>query len=80
MRGRTGICIFKEIMDAYAYAEILQKTLLPFVHEVFPNGHQFMQGNDPKHNSKNFLAASYINWWRIPPESPAHRESMAQST
>ena len=32
-----------------------------------------MQDNDPKHNSevdKDFLAASNINWWRTPPESP----------
>ena len=73
MRGRTGICIFEGIMDAPAYVEILQKTLLPFVHEVFPDGHRFMQNNDPKHNSKvgkDFLAASNINWWRTPPESP----------
>ena len=60
-------------MDAPAYVEILQKTLLPFVHEVFPDGHRFMQDNDPKHNSKvgkDFLAASNINWWRTLPESP----------
>ena len=71
--GRTGICIFEGIMDAPAYVEILHKTLLPFVHEVFPDGHRFMQDNDPKHNSKvgkDFLVASNINWWRTPPESP----------
>ena len=32
-------------MDAPAYVEILQKTLLPFVHEVFPDRHRFMQEN-----------------------------------
>ena len=72
MRDRTGICIFEGIMDAPAYVEILQKTSLPFVHEVFPDERRFMQDNDPKHNSKvskDFLAASSINWWRTPLES-----------
>jgi len=39
MRGRTGICIFEGIMDV----EILQQTLLPFISEVYPDGHRFMQ-------------------------------------
>ena len=46
---------------------------LPFLHEVFPNGHLFMQDNDPKHISKKaqeFFHANGINWWRTPPESP----------
>ena len=73
MRGRTGICIFEGIMDAPVYVDILQKTLVPFVHEVFPDGHRFMQDNDPKHNSKmgkDFLTANNIKWWGTPPESP----------
>ena len=73
MRGRTGICIFEGIMNAPVYVEILEKTLIPFVSEVYPDGHRFMQDNDPKHVSKlgqSFLSASNINWWRTPPESP----------
>ena len=73
MRGRTGICIFEGIMDTPVYVDIIGRTLLPFVHEVYPDGHRFMQDNDPKHVSKlgqDFLAANNINWWRTPPESP----------
>ena len=47
------------------YVDIIGKTLLPFVHEVFPDGHRFMQDNDPKQVSKrgqDFLTANNINW------------------
>lgn len=70
MRDRTTICIFEGIMDA---VDILQKTLLSFVHEVFPDGHRFMQDNDPKHNSKmgkDVLATNNIKWCQRLPESP----------
>ena len=73
MRGRTGICIFEGIMDAPVYVDIIGRTLLPFVQEVFPDGHRFMQDNDPKHVSKlgqEYLTTNNINWWRTPPESP----------
>ena len=43
MRGRTGICIFEGIMDTPVYVKILEQTLLPFIQEVFPDGHRFMQ-------------------------------------
>ena len=73
MRERTGICIFDGTMDANSYVNILRHTLLPFLHDVYPDGHRFMQDNDPKHTSP--LAAQFfedrdINWWRTPSESP----------
>ena len=60
-------------MDASLYTEILQKTLLPFISEVYPTNHRFMADNDPKHSfneAKNFLSANNVNWWRTPAESP----------
>ena len=46
MRGRTGICIFDGMMDGESYVSILRQTLLPFLCEVYPDGHRFMQVND----------------------------------
>lgn len=41
-RGPTGICIFEGIMDADMYVDILEKTLIPFINKVFPDGHRFI--------------------------------------
>ena len=72
-RGPTAICIFEGTMDAVLFVEILQKTLLPFIEEVYPFGHRYMQDNDPKHTSKyakTFMENHNINWWKTPAESP----------
>ena len=34
-------------MDADMYVDILQRTLIPFITEVYPDGHRFIQDNDP---------------------------------
>ena len=60
-------------MDASLYLEILKVGLLPFLRRVYPNGHCFMQDNNPKHTSaaaREFFAENSINWWKTPPESP----------
>ena len=47
--------------------------LKPFIDEVYPDSHRFMQDNDPKHTSRlanDFFRDNDINWWRTPPESP----------
>ena len=72
-RGRTGICIFEGIMNAELFIDILDKTLLPFIERVYPEGHKFMQDNDPKHSSnmtKEWLQNKSVNWWKTPAESP----------
>ena len=60
-------------MDAELYVEILDQCLVPFVHHASPNGHCFMQDNDPNHTSrkaKSFFDEKGVNWWKTPPESP----------
>ena len=60
-------------MDTNGYVSILQLILLPFLQNVYPDGHRFMQDNDPTHTSKRALAffeQHGVNWWKTPPESP----------
>ena len=55
------------------YIDILDRTLVPFINEVYPNGHRFVQDNDPKHKCKgviDFIEDKNINWFHTPAESP----------
>ena len=72
-KGATGVCVFDGIMDAPVYTGILERYLIPFIRDVYPTGHRFMQDNDPKHTSRHaqhFFTEHSINWWKTPPESP----------
>ena len=46
--GATPIVILTGTLTSTKYCDILQDTLLPFIANVFPDGHRFQQGNDPK--------------------------------
>ena len=52
--GVSDICIFKGIMDADKYIDIIEKHLLP----THKNGYSFQFDNDPKHTSTK--AISYL--------------------
>ena len=50
-----------------------KEYFVPFIKDVYPDGHKFMQDNDPKHTSRHaqaFFAENSINWWKTPPERP----------
>ena len=60
-------------MKAELFIDILDKMLLSFIDEVYPNDHKLMQDNDPKHMSvtaKQWLVDKSVNWWKTPAESP----------
>ena len=65
LHGRTGICVFEGIVDRSLYIEILDKTLLPFVQNMYPDGHRLMADNDTKHTSRaavKFFEGNRIYW------------------
>ena len=71
MRGASEICIFEGTMDKELFAEILDKTLVPYLYNYDTNW--LMQDNNLKHTShyvRDFLHRNGINWWKTPPESP----------
>ena len=60
-------------MDAAMYVAILKKTRKPFIDEVSPDNHRFMQDNAPTHTLRlalKFFTENGINWWKTPPETP----------
>ena len=65
--------IFTGIMNAVRLGQILEAGLLPFIRDIFSDGHRLFQDNDPKHAShyiEDFFEANNVEWWPSPPESP----------
>ena len=64
-RGPSKLLVFEGIMNSDFYIEnVLPVGLMPFL-EFFPDGHRFIQDNDPKQRSKRtqaFMTESGINW------------------
>ena len=51
-KGKTSIMVFSGIMNAEGYVQLLRESLLPFIRNMYPDGHRLMQDNDPKHTSR----------------------------
>ena len=67
------MCIFEGKMNAPLFADILDKTLVPFICNVYPDRCCLVQDNDSKHcfrMAKDFYMDQDVNWWRTPAESP----------
>ena len=47
-RGKAGLCIFEGEMNTPLFISILRSSLLPFIKDGYPDGHRFVQDNDPK--------------------------------
>ena len=70
-RGRTGLCIFEGRMNAPLFVSILRASLLPFLRDIYPDSHRFVQDNAPKHCSKlvrKFYKEEGISWMPTAPE------------
>ncbi len=71
--GATDVCIFNGTMNSLGYQQILDRYLIPFTDEAFPNGFRLVMDNDPKHTSKStkqYIKNRNINHWQTPPQSP----------
>ena len=72
-RGATNVVVFTGTLTATRYVDILEAALIPFLDEVYPDGHRFQQDNDPKHTSryaKDYIEEKGVNWFKTPASSP----------
>ena len=71
--GATRVVIFTGTLTASRYVDILKNGLLLFLEAAYPDGHCYMQDNDPKHTSRYaqwWYENNEINWWKTPASSP----------
>ena len=60
-------------MNAPLFITILDKSIVLFIKNVYPNSHQFVQDNDLNHCSnlaREHYAVCGVNWWPTAPETP----------
>ncbi len=72
-RGTTELCIFTGKLNSIGYQGILEECLLPFIQKKYPEGHRFMQDNDPKHTSRStqdWCTANDVVHWVTPLNPP----------
>ena len=65
---RMVIPVLTGIMNAPVYVDIIEQILLPFIQEVYPDSHRFVQDNDSKHTSKvdqTFLRTHKLHGGRL---------------
>ena len=55
--------VFGGIMNAEGYVQLLQESLVPFIRNVYSDGHRLMQDNDPKHTSRK--AQVFLIRWEL---------------
>ena len=68
---REDKCVHLWRQDGCSHA--CRDSLKPFLDDVYPDSHRFMQDNDPKHTSRlaaQFFKDNGINWCKTPAESP----------
>ena len=59
--------------DYPSFRDDFGEMSVPFLRAVYPDGHRFVQDNDPKHCSnyaRRFYEKGGISWWPTPPELP----------
>ena len=71
-RGASPIAIFTGILEStFFVGDILRTVAKPFIDRTWPDGHRYLQDNDPKHKS-GLSKAAYeelkINWFKTPAE------------
>lgn len=73
-RGATNLAIFRGIMKADFFADVLMKDFAkPFIDSAYGDQHRFQMDNDPKHTSryaKQKMDEMGIKWFKTPASSP----------
>ena len=77
MFGRALASVKKGEMNAPLFISILRASLLPFIKDVYPDGHRFVQDNYPKHCSK--IARKFTKKALTGGQDPQNHQTWTQS-